>query len=578
MAPDTRVARSRDRTDWHFGPGAIAMFVFLGVCGLITIIGSGEVADTAGFIGVFVGTAASGWLFIRRSRLFSGRERLGWTWIGAGLLIASGGVLTIAILFFVTGDAPTFGPPDLFFFATYATIITGFAVLPHTQGSPLDRTRMVIDGLIGAIFIGALLWVYVLSPLVEHLESASTTTRVIGILYPFLDLLFLTIAMVVLLRRSTRRFDSRLALFTVGVIAQVIGDVMYLVSAQTGSFEDASPPYAINLIGITAFFAAAYLLRSAPPIREYAERTAPLWTVIAPYLPAVGLLGVFIVDSATSPEVDHVLLIGTIVVGLLVITRQGVAIMENRALIEEQRNALVSTISHELRTPLTAIAGFIDIIREADESIGDDERHEMLEIVHQQTDYMSRIVSDLIMLARGTGSEINLMVKEVTMIDLVRSAIHASGVAPHSVTIDCPPDLVGFVDPGRLQQVLVNLLTNAARYGGPHRIVRVFAKGSGLVLEVHDDGPGIPRRYEVRVWDRFERGPNRLNAAIPGSGIGLAIVQAITNAHGGTATYRTSEELGGACFAVTLPARGAVAEAQAQDPHITEVVPIRPVA
>ncbi|MCL1598189.1 MAG: hypothetical protein M3094_03315, partial [Actinomycetia bacterium] len=285
------------------------MFVFLGVCALVTVVASAEIADTAGFVGVFVGTASSGWLFIQRSRLFSGREQLGWSLIGAGLLIASGGVISIAIRFLMVGDAPTFGFNDLFFFATYATIIAGFAVLPHTQGSPLQRTRMVIDGLIGAIFIGALLWVYVLSPLMVHLESAPTTTRVIGALYPFLDLVFLTVAMLVLLRRSTRRFDTRLALFTVGVVAQVVGDVLFLVSARTGSFEAATPPYVVNLVGIAAFFASAYLLRSAPPVREYAERTAPLWTVVAPYVPAVGLLGVFIVDWIMTSRVDHVLLI-----------------------------------------------------------------------------------------------------------------------------------------------------------------------------------------------------------------------------------------------------------------------------
>ncbi|MCL1598958.1 MAG: HAMP domain-containing histidine kinase, partial [Actinomycetia bacterium] len=280
-----------------------------------------------------------------------------------------------------------------------------------------------------------------------------------------------------------------------------------------------------------------------------------------------------------TSRADHVLLIGTITVGLLVIARQGVAIAENRAHIEQQRNALVSTISHELRTPLTAITGFIDLLREPDDVLDDAERKEMFDIVHQQTGYMARIVSDLIMLARGADSDIDLMVREVSMVDLVASAIHASGVSPQSVTVDCSPDLVGFVDPERIQQVLVNLLTNAARYGGPNRIVRVSGKGSGLILEVHDDGPGIPRRYEVRVWDRFERGPNRLNAAIPGSGIGLAIVQAIASTHGGIASYRTSEVLGGACFVVTLPARGAVAaESLAPGSHLTEAVPIRPVA
>ena len=232
--------------------------------------------------------------------------------------------------------------------------------------------------------------------------------------------------------------------------------------------------------------------------------------------------------------------------------------MENRAHIEDQRNTLVSTISHELRTPLTAIVGFVDLLREGGDTLSREDREGMLDIVHQQADYMSRIVADLIMLARGSVDEISLHVEATPMRGLVHDAIQSSGIEEESVHIDCPEDLIGNVDPARMQQVLVNLLTNAARYGGPSRLVRVSADGSDLVIEVHDDGRGIPRRHEVRVWDRFERGPNRLNAAIPGSGIGLAIVRAIAGAHGGTAEYTTSAPLGGACFIVRLPSRAAV--------------------
>ncbi len=74
-----------------------------------------------------------------------------------------------------------------------------------------------------------------------------------------------------------------------------------------------------------------------------------------------------------------------------------------------------------------------------------------------------------------------------------------------------------------------------------------------LVIEVHDDGPGVPKKYELTMWDRFERGPNRLNATVPGSGIGLAIVDIIARSHGGSASYRQSELLGGACFSIEIP-------------------------
>ncbi|MCL1593721.1 MAG: ATP-binding protein [Actinomycetia bacterium] len=570
MAVETRAVPNATRSDFRLGPKALAMFAFLGVCALVSVVASREVADIAGFIGVFFGSVITGSLFIKRSRRFHGRERRGWSLIGVGVLFAAAGVLSIAIVFFATGDAPAFGLNDLFFFATYVTIIVGFGVLPHTQGSALQRTRMAIDGMVGAVFVGSLLWVYLGSILAENLAAASATTKTIGFGYPFFDLVFITVAVLVLLRRSTRRFDTRLALFIVGVFAQVIADVLFLASAQAGSFDQATPPYALNLIGLAAFFASAYLLGSSPPVREYAERVTPLWMIGAAYLPAVGMLVVFVVDTFISGEPNHVLLAATIIVGLLVIARQGVSIAENRVYIEQQRNALVSTISHELRTPLTAIAGFVEILRERDGSIDDDEQREMLDIVFQQTGYMSRIVSDLIMLARGADSEIELEIREVVVSDLVTSAIHASGIRPDTVVVECRPDLVGFVDPSRLQQVLVNLLTNVERYGGPNRLVRVVEHGSDLTFEVHDDGQGIPRRYEVSVWDRFERGPNKLNAAIPGSGIGLAIVQAIVKAHGGTASYRVSEKLGGACFTVLLPGRGAVAHMPVRGTDVAE--------
>jgi K+-sensing histidine kinase KdpD len=92
--------------------------------------------------------------------------------------------------------------------------------------------------------------------------------------------------------------------------------------------------------------------------------------------------------------------------------------------------------------------------------------------------------------------------------------------------------------------------------------------GDDLVLEVHDDGPGVPKRYEILIWDRFERGAHRYNAAIPGSGIGLALVSMLVRAHDGTVGYRRSERLGGACFSVVLPGR---ARTVAQIPNLEPV-------
>ncbi|MCZ7534255.1 MAG: HAMP domain-containing histidine kinase [Acidimicrobiia bacterium] len=543
-------------TDVRFGRLAQAVFGFLMLCALVTVFGSKDVADAVGALGVAVGATLAGGLFIVRARTVSGRERIAWTLIGLGLCVAAVGVLVVAVVFFTLGDAPTFGWTDLFFLATYVLVIAGALTLPYAQGSTMQRFRMILDGLIGGVSIAALLWVLLLADMTSDLADSSTLTRTIGALYPFLDLVVLTVAMSVLLRRSRHRFDMRVLLFSGGVLFQVVGDIAIFSSGQSGSFADTSPLYWVNLLAMGLFFASASLVGQPSVGREYADRNPPLWTQIAPYVPALGMLGVFITEAAISGDmaVDPTLLGAVIVVGLLVIARQAVAIVDNRATIEQQRDLLVTTISHELRTPLTAIVGYVDLLAEGGDRLDNDQRS-MLAIIHQQADYMSTIVSDLIMLARGSDRGLELEVEPVLVDDLAVASIHASGIGVETVRLDGETDLVAFVDRARMQQVLVNLLTNAARYGGPQRLLRVVSDGADVTFEVHDDGPGLPRRYEVRVWDRFERGPNRLNAAVPGSGIGLAVVSAIAQAHGGTSAYRTSEILGGACFSVTLPGR-----------------------
>jgi two-component system sensor histidine kinase AdeS len=125
----------------------------------------------------------------------------------------------------------------------------------------------------------------------------------------------------------------------------------------------------------------------------------------------------------------------------------------------------------------------------------------------------------------------------------------------NSLTIEVEAHLQAMLDAGRVQQVMVNLLSNAVRYGQGKSLIVVRREGNDLAIEVHDNGPGVPKKYELAIWERFERGVNRLNAGTPGSGIGLAVVDAITKAHGGETAYRDSERLGGACFRVVLPDR-----------------------
>ncbi|MDH3464093.1 MAG: ATP-binding protein, partial [Acidimicrobiia bacterium] len=144
-------------------------------------------------------------------------------------------------------------------------------------------------------------------------------------------------------------------------------------------------------------------------------------------------------------------------------------------------------------------------------------------------------------------------IMEVPVTDVVTSSLRNTDSESTRVDVEIEAEVRIRVDPVRIQQALTNLLTNAVRYGGGQALLTARVTGADVVFEMHDNGTGVPTRYEAVIWHRFERGANRLNSTNPGLGIGLAIVEAIAQSHGGSASYRRSERLGGACFSIVLP-------------------------
>jgi len=175
---------------------ALAFFVMV-VAAVLSITSAGEVGHVAGTFGIFVGNLLAGILFIVRSRKLETAERRAWTLVGTGLTVAAGGIIIVAAQVSITGDASTFGPTDLFFIVGYSTALVGFASLPHTAGTSLQRLRTAFDGMIGAVAIGALLWTLVLLPVVEGLADAETWERIIGSIYPLIDLAVVVIIMMI---------------------------------------------------------------------------------------------------------------------------------------------------------------------------------------------------------------------------------------------------------------------------------------------------------------------------------------------------------------------------------------------
>ena len=492
---------------------------------------------------------------LRKARSSHGRHRTASVLIGRGLGSAALGVLTIAVLEATGHVVPSFGPIDLFFVVTYLSVLAGALSLPNAFGSVRDIARTIIDGVVGAISIGTLAWVYGVSDLLEHFASATSWSRWMGTAYPLLDILTIILFVTLLSRRSQYRMDPRLILMSVGVGLQAAADLSYLQSGVGSTFAAAEPKYYLFVGGATMLALSAYFADSSSKPREFAERTAHIFGVVAPYAVAAILAVATLVSLpyAGFDSVSRLLTATTVVVGSLIILRQSLAIHDNRTHVDQKRTDLVASISHEMRTPLTAVIGFLDLIRSSEYSLSTEETTELTTMAYREATRMSRIVADILLLSRCDPAEMILLEEPTLIHNLVLETLETIDVGSTEVELVADKTLQATIDPVRIQQVLISLVENAIRYGHGKVQIRAYSLTDRLVLEVHDNGDGVPKQHHNTIWQSFERGANRFNAVIPGSGIGLSVVAAIAVAYGGNAEYRQSEDLRGACFRVELP-------------------------
>jgi len=227
-----------------------------------------------------------------------------------------------------------------------------------------------------------------------------------------------------------------------------------------------------------------------------------------------------------------------------------------RAESETLRGTLLSSVSHDLRTPLAAITGAATTLR--DQSVDEGTRRELVEAICDEAARMERLVGNLLDMTRLASGAVAARREWIPVDELIGAALSRTEglLSRHSVRTEIPgaPELV-WVDPVLVEQLLVNLLDNAARHTPPGTEVLVRATGgpAGLDLEVADRGPGIAPDDEERVFERFHRGGR---ATGQGAGLGLAIARAIAEVHVGTLRV-TSRAGGGASFRLTVPGAGA---------------------
>jgi signal transduction histidine kinase len=230
--------------------------------------------------------------------------------------------------------------------------------------------------------------------------------------------------------------------------------------------------------------------------------------------------------------------------------------------LAEMRSQFVSSVSHELKTPLTAIRMFAETLgmgRATDTQT----QSEYLETIVNETQRLTRLLNNVLDFSKIEQGKRIYRLEPTCLAEVVQAAAR---------TLQYPLAQQGFqlrveienglpavrVDADAIEQAILNLLTNAMKYSGESREIdlRLHLQGGRAVIAVRDKGIGIPRKEQSRIFEKFYRAPTPENLHVPGTGLGLTLVEHIAKAHGGHVEVQ-SEPGKGSAFSIHLPLEGA---------------------
>jgi two-component system CheB/CheR fusion protein len=225
---------------------------------------------------------------------------------------------------------------------------------------------------------------------------------------------------------------------------------------------------------------------------------------------------------------------------------------------DRRKDEFLAMLAHELRNPLAAISSAVQVttLTAADQEIGDS-----MEVINRQVKHLARLIDDLFDVSRITRGKIQLRKERLDVGTAVRGAIESARplieARQHNLAISVPArTLPAEADPVRLEQILTNLLTNAAKYteSGGQIGLSAEQEGDAIVIKVRDTGMGIPPDQLARIFDLFAQGDRSLARSEGGLGIGLTLARSLAELHGGSLTATSAGFGKGSEFVVRLPA------------------------
>ncbi len=477
---------------------------------------------------------------------------------------------------------------DVGYLAAVPLLIAGVLAFPTAPMRATARLRTLLDGLLIAASLLFLGWATVLGDAFRS-NGASAIERAICLAYPLGDIVAGTIVLV-LLTRSRGRGVVHLSMIAAAVFSLLVADLGFAYKHPTGSYGTGAMLDAGWVVGWLLLAATALKPTVAELRRSDDEEEPSIMRLALPYAPLIvaAVTGVAI-QIGTGKFEPFLVFTGT-VIGLLVISRQIVALIENRQLnarlratvvqlsereqelkdglrrelaaadklraLSDMKDTFLRAVSHDLRTPLTAMLGVAITLERTRLNLPREQALDLVGMLVEKTRKLERLLKDLLDLNR---LEEGVLEPNRSLTD-VRELVHrvvteVDQLAGWPIDIEAEP-IQAFIDGPKVERIVENLLLNTTRHTPPGtRVwVKALARGSDLELIVEDAGPGVPAELAGTIFEAFRRGGTSAPtmAHHRGVGIGLSLVARFAALHGGHA-WVDERWGGGAAFHVLLP-------------------------
>ena len=245
---------------------------------------------------------------------------------------------------------------------------------------------------------------------------------------------------------------------------------------------------------------------------------------------------------------------GLAVVADLALARAELLERERRTAAElqaanEAMRDFVAIASHDLRTPITVIQGFCIALEQQWAGIGDEERSEYLTIMRRQSELLTRLVDDLLMVSRIDAKALDTHKENLEVRQAIELALEGMEA---EIEIEADPGLTVYADPHHINRILRNYVGNAISHGEPPVRIEAVHKSGWVELRVRDYGQGVAGEFVTRLFEKFARAGTLSTDGKHGTGLGLSIVRGLAEANGGEAWYEPNQPRG-SCFGIRLP-------------------------